>query len=187
MIMIKLLYPLAITSIFLTSSILAFCINPVSAKPNESSYKIGDSLRFDFKGCTKSTNSDDIICVGNFRSRNGEVSIEVSPGNSSDRNISITDSKGRTHFADEIKVGDSWSCRAGNNCNSLFSGNGITLVEGIDYKTLFVFKDVSLPSSKIPLFFFKGRVSNSFSGFEIKIRNSSIAISDLVSRLQSGK
>jgi hypothetical protein len=138
------------------------------AKPSNWSYKIGDNLRFDFKGCTKSTNGEDVICVGNFRSKNGEVGLSLSPGSGDRKNISITDSQGSLIFADELRVGDNWSCRVGADCGNFF-GNNLVFVEGIDYKTMFIFKDISLPSTKVALFYFR---SDGFSNpFEIKVRN----------------
>ncbi len=161
------------TKIFLVSLITTLLIftnvtSPSLAKPSNWSYKIGDNLRFDFKGCTKSTNGEDVICVGNFRSKNGEIALNLGPGSSSSKNISITDSQGSLIFADELRVGDSWSCRVGADCNNGINDN-IVFVEGIDYKTIFIFKDISLSSTKIALFYFRN--SGIFKPFEIKIRN----------------
>jgi hypothetical protein len=120
------------------------------AKPSNWSYKIGDFLQFDFKGCTKTTNGDDVICVGNFRSRSGEQQISIGPGYDNYKRISITDSRGKVTNADEVRIGDNWSCRVA--CGTWNSGTAnMVFVEGIDYKTLFIFKDVSLPSTKLPL------------------------------------
>jgi hypothetical protein len=157
--------------------------SPSLGKPSNWSYKIGDNLRFDFKGCTKSTNGEDLICIGNFRSRNGEVSVGIGPGADNTKFIGITDSKGKVSFADEIRVGDNWSCRVGANCSgntfALNMGSGdLVFVEGVDYKTLFIFKDISLPSSKIPLFFFRG-YSTFSNQFEIKVRNINVTSSDV--------
>lgn len=47
----------------------------------------------------------------------------------------------------------------------------MVFVEGIDYKTLFIFKDISLPSAKLPLFYL------SFDRNEIKVRNIAVSTS----------
>jgi hypothetical protein len=157
-----------LVSITTTLLILTNVTSSSLAKPSNWSYRIGDNLRFDFKGCTKSTNGEDVICVGNFRSKNGEVGLSLSPGSGDRKNISITDSQGSLIFADELRVGDNWSCRVGADCGDGF-GNNLVFVEGIDYKTIFIFKDISLPSAKIALFYFRN--SDIFKPFEIKIRN----------------
>jgi hypothetical protein len=142
------------------------------AKPSNWSYKIGDFLQLDFKGCTKTASGDDVICVGNFRSRSGERQISIGPGYDNYKNISITDSRGKVTNADEVRIGDNWSCRVGTNCGTWNSGIGnMVFVEGIDYKTLFIFKDVSLPSTKLPLFYL------SFDRNEIKVRNIAVSTS----------
>jgi hypothetical protein len=143
------------------------------AKPSNWSYRIGDNLRFDFKGCTKSTNGEDVICVGNFRSKNGEVALSLSSANGDSKNISITDSQGSLILADELRIGDNWSCRVGSDCGNTFNGN-LVLVEGIDYKTTFIFKDISLPSTKIALFYFRSSQYAIYNTFEIKVRNISV-------------
>jgi hypothetical protein len=155
-----------------TSLLLVNTTNYSLAKPSNWSYKLGDNLRFDFKGCTRSTNGEDLICVGNFRSKNGEVSLNLSPGSGDSKNISITDSQGSLVFADELRVGDNWSCRVGADCSGIF-GSNLVFVEGIDYKVMFVFKEASLPSKKIALFYFR---TNSFNpSFEIKVRNINVS------------
>jgi hypothetical protein len=72
------------------------------AKPSNWSYRIGDNLRFDFKGCTKSTNVEDVICVENFRSKNGEVGLSLSPGSVDRKSISIPDSQNNLIFDSHI-------------------------------------------------------------------------------------
>jgi hypothetical protein len=156
-------------SLMTTSLVLTNVTSSSLAKPSNWSYKIGDNLRFDFKGCTKSTNGEDVICVGNFRSKNGEVGLSLSPGNGDRKNISITDSQGGLIFADELRIGSNWSCRSGADCSQTSFSNNVVLVEGIDYRTIFVFKDVSLPSTKIALFYFQS--ADYFSPFVIKVRN----------------
>lgn len=135
------------------------------------SYKIGSSLRFDFKGCSKSNN--DVVCIGNIRSQNGEQKISIGPGWESNNYITITNSNGKVYMADEVKVGNNWTCRAGSGCE----GNGgwlpgvgeFTFVEGINYETSFFFRNVSLPSPNIPLLYFS--TDGIFSNSPIRIRN----------------
>jgi hypothetical protein len=158
-----------------TLTVMASFISSSTGKPSNWSYKIGENVRFDFKGCTRSTSREDIICVGNFRSRNGEASLGVATGSGNSKLVSITDSQGNLTFADEIRIGDNWSCRVGADCAGTIGGN-LVLVEGVDYKTLFIFKETSLPSTKIALFNF--RSSNIFDQFEIKVRNINITTSD---------
>jgi hypothetical protein len=150
--------------------------NPSLSKPDNWSYNISNNLRFDFKGCTKSDN--DVICIGNFRSRSGEQSLHIGTGYTgglSPKLISITDSRGNVSFADEVRVGENWIFTEKER-----SVGDVVLVEGIDYKTLFVFKDVSLPSLKIPLF--SAQNDNYFgwaSQFSVKVRNITVSITEL--------
>lgn len=164
-------FTVGLTTILVFASSTSFSL----AKPSNWSYKIGNSIKFDFKGCTKS--GDDIVCVGNFRSRSGERLLHIGTGFTgglSPKLISITDSRGKVSFADEVRVGEEWS----------FTENGrsvgdITLVEGVDYKTLFIFKDVSLPSLKIPLFSAQSdHYFGSADRFEIKARNIPIPVAE---------
>jgi hypothetical protein len=150
-------------------------VAPSLSKPSNWSFKIGDAVRFDFQGCSKSANEDDVICIGNFRSRNGEQVISVIPGGGNQKYISITDSRGKVHFADEVRIGDKWACRVGEDCSNGFSTN-FTLVEGVDYKTVFIFKDTSLPSSKLPLFQLQ-RYNDFFNSNPIKVRNINVTSS----------
>jgi hypothetical protein len=129
------------------------------AKPSNLSYKLSDTLRFNFTGCSKIVEANNIVCTGIFRSYNGEQKISVGSGSS----ISITDSKGTTYSADEIRIGDSFSCRS-TRCET-------DLVEGIDYKTSFIFKDVSLESFRISLFYFQSTSEFVGTRFQIKARN----------------
>jgi hypothetical protein len=165
------------SSISLTTVMLLLMnfANPSLAKPSNWSYNISDNLKFDFKGCTKSGN--DVICIGNFRSRSGEQSLHIGTGYNgglSPKLISITDSRGNVSFADEVRVGENWSFTEKER-----SVGDIVLVEGIDYKTLFIFKDVSLPSLKIPLF--SSQNDNYFgwaSQFSVKVRNITVSITE---------
>jgi hypothetical protein len=153
-----------LTTLTVALIVLVSLTSPTLSKPNNYSYKINDSIKFDFMGCTKSaSDNEEIICLGNFRSKNGEQVINIGPGRGDNSNVIITDSRGGIHPAAEIRVGKNWSCRT--NCSSA----NLELVEGVEYKALFVFKNVSLPSSKLPLFFFQGSASG--SRFDIRIRN----------------
>jgi hypothetical protein len=174
---------IAILTVFLTT--LISLASPTLSKPNNYSYKINDSLKFDFIGCAKSaSDNEQIVCVGNFRSKNGEQIINIGPGNidpyfnQSKYNVVITDSRGGTHPADEIRIGKDWTCRT--DCGS----KRLELVEGVDYKTLFIFKNVSLPSSKLPLFFFQGYANGPF---DIRVRNLIIATASVSNSSQESR
>jgi hypothetical protein len=149
-------------SVGLTTTVLLFTslANPSLGKPSNWSYKIGDNVRFDFKGCTKSNN--DVICVGNFRSRSGEQQLNIGPGYRGGASVSITDTKGSAYQADEVRIGDQWSC---NNTDCGY--DNFVFVEGVDYKTLFVFRDASIPAPKLALFLF----TSSHGYFDIRIRS----------------
>jgi hypothetical protein len=146
-----------------TALLLTSLANPSLGKPSNWSYKIGDNVRFDFKGCTRSNN--DVICAGNFRSRSGEQQLTIGPGSNGEVGVSITDTRGSAYQADEVRIGDQWLC------NKTDCGHGdFVFVEGVDYKTLFVFKDASIPAPKLALFLFKSPSWISF-GFDIRIRS----------------
>jgi hypothetical protein len=128
---------------------------PANAKP----IKIGTATTFDFIGCTKSSSENDIICVGNFRNRDADKQIYVSR-----TSTVLTDYDGKNYNPDELKISDQ-SCR--RNCTH----QGVVLVEGVDYKTYFIFKDISLSSPKIALFQI---TSSNYTFPEIKIRKISV-------------
>lgn len=134
--------------------------------------KINTATTFDFKGCVKSSDGNDVICVGNFRNRDADKSIQIQ------RNMwgktSFTDFTGKEYIVDEIKVVNGKSCRS--NCGGL----DLTLVEGVDYQTYFVFKDVYLSSPQIALLAIK------LSGAEdIKIRKIPVG-REISSSLEAG-
>jgi hypothetical protein len=150
------------SSLFVTTiiSVLALSIIPTTAlaKP----IKIGTAMTFDFKGCTKSSGGQDIICVGNFRNRDADKRISVSRKSSF-----VTDFDGKSYAPDELRISDQL-CRS--NCLHQY----ITLVEGVDYKASFLFKDVSLSSPKIALF----QINTYYGGFDpIKIRRIKVSSS----------
>jgi hypothetical protein len=106
---------------------------------------VSEGVKFFFNGCTQITAQEKVVCIGTFRSISGERKIhmyrEYYLGNTT-----ITDTKGKSYIPDEIRVGGDYTCIKGN-CGSL----EMTLVEGVDYKTIFIFTDISLPAAKIPL------------------------------------
>jgi hypothetical protein len=110
---------------------------------------IKDGVTFDFQGCARSLDGNDVVCRGSFMSRKGEQPIQIyrqygdSIGDS--YNTFVTNVKGKRYIANEIAIGEDWSCR--NDC----SVKDITFVEGVNYPALFIFRDASLPSSKIAL------------------------------------
>ena len=145
-----------------TTLIISFFPLATHAKPNDRSIKIGDRIMFDFKGCAQPDGRDEVICVGNLRSLGGEQVAWM------DRNqfpgTSITDFKGKVYVADEIRIGDDVICNL--ECTSLSP----TLVENVNYKTLFIFRNVSLLSPKIALF----QIGSSYNGITAKFRNISV-------------
>jgi hypothetical protein len=172
------------------SSVVIFTISAVTHLPLPAlakSYAVSTTIKFDFKGCSKSEVGNDVICSGNFRSISGEKGLSITTGQvgSDNKRISITDSNGKVHFVDEIRVGDNWVCRANEICPGDVNGN-VILVEGVVYKTTFIFKDISLPSAKIALFNLICYTNGGFSGIqEIKIRNISTNISQSIATLPS--
>jgi hypothetical protein len=141
----------AITSFFLIASIPVIVV----AKP----VKIGTATTFDLKGCTKSSDGQDVFCVGYFRNRDADKDITVYK-----EGTLITDYSGKSYEPDELRVSAA-SCR--RDCYQL----NVTLVEGVDYKVTFIFKDVSLPSLKIALLKINTYGTNGYSRYEIKTRN----------------
>jgi hypothetical protein len=148
-----------------------------SNKPIKLSYRINDSVKFDFQGCSRSSNSNDVLCVGNFRSLNGDREIQIGPKmkdvniSGSSQGINITNSEWQIYSASEVNINDNWSCNIESTCAGGVSYNPgigrLSLIEGIEYKTTFVFRDVSLPSVTLPLFH--------LSPYEIKVRNTKVA------------
>lgn len=139
-----------------TATILTITSSPLVANSAPVKLKSNFDVTFDFKGCISKEN--DIVCQGIFLSGNGEQSILISGGLSA--SPYIADSDGKTYFVDKILVGSSTQCiGSGKYCST-------NLVEGIKYRTTFVFNNVLLPSNNIPLF-----ESNTLN---LKIRNISL-------------
>jgi hypothetical protein len=150
------------SSLFVTTIISVLALSSIPTTTLAKPVKIGTGMTFDFKGCTKSSGGQDIICVGNFRNRDADKRISVSRKSSF-----ITDFAGKTYVPDEFRISDKL---CGSNCSFEY----ITLVEGVDYKASFLFKDVSLSSPKIALL----QISNYYSGFDtIKIRRIKVSAS----------
>jgi hypothetical protein len=106
---------------------------------------IQDGLTFDLQGCARTSDGNDIVCRGSFLSRRGEQIIQIERNRGSSSSF-ITNFRGKQYIASEIIIGEDWSCR--NDCDI----KSITFVEGVNYSSSFLFRDVSLPSSKIALF-----------------------------------
>jgi hypothetical protein len=152
------------------SFIFAFMASPSLAKPNKWSFKLKNTpIQFDFKGC--SANNSGVVCTGIFRSLRGETYFPMRLDN-----ISITDSKGRAYQVDQIDINNYWSCSPASN-NTLSGCPSLNFVEGVGYKTSFVFREISLPSNKVALF----RLFSSWSFDEVTIRNIEVVNSGMVS------
>ncbi len=108
---------------------------------------VKDGVTFDFQGCARSSDGNDIICRGSFLSRKGEqnTSIYRHYSNGDTYTTFVTNFKGKKYIASEIMIGEDWSCR--NDCVE----KRIVFVEGVSYSASFIFRDVSLPSSRIAL------------------------------------
>jgi hypothetical protein len=135
---------------------------------NSNISNLGDGVKFTFQGCTQIPSQEKVICLGNFRSSNGERAFEIYR-NYNQSNTTITDTQGKSYNPVEIRVGGDYVCNqvssyGGGECGSL----NVTLVENVDYKTVFIFNNVLLPSPKIPLL---SIVINKDGGRYMKYRN----------------
>jgi hypothetical protein len=128
---------------------------PNSKKPVSASntLNLGNGIKFVFQGCTQISSQNKVICSGIFRNSNGEKPVlifrDYPPAPTT-----ITNSSGRNYVANEVRIVDvdNRTCSSENNdFGNACSWYDVTLVEGVEYKTLFIFNDVSLPMSKIPL------------------------------------
>jgi hypothetical protein len=139
---------------------------PALAKP----VKIAEGVSFDLEACRRTLDGNDVICTGTLLSRSGERNIYI--GKSEGMGTLITTSQGKTHVPSSISAGD----RVCNNPNPndafafTCSTLDITLVEGVKYRTSFIFRDVSSDSSKIALF----SVNFGYGYQALKYRNLSI-------------
>jgi hypothetical protein len=152
--------------------VFAFMAIPSLAKPSNWSFRFDSGfgfppIQFDFTGC--STSNSDVVCTGNFRSLRGEAGFNMRTDE-----ITITDSKGKIYQADQININNYWSCLP----NSLSGCPSLTFVEGVTYKTSFVFREISLPSKKVALF----RLYSNWSRDEAKVRNIEVVNSDSISQ-----
>jgi hypothetical protein len=132
------------------------------AKPGENNTNVGNGVIFTFQGCTYFPKQEKVVCLGNFRSSSGEHRLFVYRNSTT-----ITNIQGKTYESSEVAVGTDFICK--QNCNS----TDPTFVEGVDYKSIFVFDGVSLPSSKIPLLSIN--VINT-SNYLLKYRNIKVKI-----------
>jgi hypothetical protein len=144
-------------SIITATTVLLFfqSVNSI-AKPNNKKpinspnvTSMGDGVKFTLQRCTQISNQEKVVCEGNFRSSNGERSFTLFRDDTS-APTKINDSSGKTYIANEIQIGGDYNCKKG--VDGSCSGIDVTLVEGVDYKAIFTFTNVSLSSSKIPLF-----------------------------------
>jgi hypothetical protein len=153
------------------SLVFAFMASPSLAKPSNWSFKFDSGfdfppIQFDFTGCSAS--NSDVVCTGDFRSLRGEAGFNMRTDE-----ITITDSKGKIYQADKVNISNYWSCLP-----AVLGSCSITLVEGVTYKTSFVFREISLPSKKLALF----RLYSSWSRDEAKVRNIEVVDSERVSQ-----
>jgi hypothetical protein len=124
---------------------------PNLSKPpaNSNISNLGDGIKFTFQGCTQIPSQEKVICLGNLRSSNGERALDIYRNDSS-APTTITDTQGKSYNPTEFRVGGDYICKQGelfDNCSYV----SVTLVENVDYKTVFIFNNVLLPSPKIPL------------------------------------
>jgi hypothetical protein len=145
-------------AIFSTLLIVSSTVATV-AKP----IKIGTATTFDFKGCFKSSDGNDIICTGTFRNRDADKRVDIM--RTINNETFITDYSGKNYIPDELAVSNGKSCRTG--CSQL----SLNLVEGVEYKVDFIFKDVSLSSPEIALL----KIKMSYAD-DIKIRRISVGV-----------
>jgi hypothetical protein len=107
---------------------------------------VGEGVKFFFNGCTQITSQEKVVCMGILRSISGERKVTMYRDEFYGNKTTITDTKGKSYIADEMRVGGDYTCKK-DPCTEL----NMTLVEGVDYKTIFIFTDISLPTAKIPL------------------------------------
>jgi hypothetical protein len=143
-----------VSTLLILSSTVATVAKPI---------KIGTATTFDFKGCFKSSDGNDIICTGTFRSRDADKRVDIM--RTINNETFITDYSGKNYIPDELAVSNGKSCRTG--CSQL----SLNLVEGVEYKVDFIFKDVSLPSPEIALL----KIEMSYAD-DIKIRKIPVGV-----------
>jgi hypothetical protein len=135
------------TTVLLFSQSVDSIAKPNNRKPVNSSNvtNIGDGIKFTFHECTQIPSQEKVICQGTFRGSNGDKILWIY------RRLfgvtKIVDSTGKNHIVNEIKIGEDLICAEREDC----SQEKITLVQGVDYKATFVFTDILLKSSRIPL------------------------------------
>ncbi len=110
------------------------------------------TVTFNLGRCVSRGN--DIICGGILHNSSGEQEVQIARTRLwtvGDNTTSITDSNGTTYVASKILVGNSAVCD--ESCGYI---EGLKLVQGVNYKTIFVFSNVSLPSNSIALLDIRG-------------------------------
>jgi hypothetical protein len=118
---------------------------------NSNISNLGDGIKFTFQGCTQIPSQEKVICLGNFRSSNGERFLRIYRNEYASQ-TTITDTQGKSYSPVEIRVGGDYICNdVGASDSSDCRRLNVTLVENVDYKTVLTFNNVSLPSPKIPL------------------------------------
>jgi hypothetical protein len=153
------------------------------AKPNakkptsvSNTFNLGNGIKFVFQGCAQISRQDKVICSGIFRNSNGEKPVLIFRDHPS-ISTTITNSSGKNYVANEIRIigVDNRICNAGNEGDGFCQFYDVTLVEGVEYKTLFVFNDVSLPTSKIALlqigFEYGSQQALKFRNISVNIQN----------------
>jgi hypothetical protein len=151
------------------AGMLSVCVLPCGsiAKPSSDENKLGNGVKFTFEGCTQLPSQEKVIYTGVLRSFDGEKRIGVRRDQTT-----ITDTKGKTYTANRLTIGDDF------NCKVTYCHGAITLVENVEYKSTFIFTDISTPLSKLPL------VSIGFAR-QLKYRNISVRNSEDVSNEQN--
>jgi hypothetical protein len=180
----------------ITTSILSVALLPTIsiAKPSISKSTVsrpenitnisnlGGGVKFTFQSCNQIPSQEKVICTGTIRSSNGEQLLTIYRDYDKDRlqQVKITDSKGRSYLANEFRVGDEYICQYDSNTNwnnNNCTNKEMTLVEGVDYKTIFTFTEIALPSPKIPLLLIGFSIrSVSYQSYHLKYRNIPVAV-----------
>jgi hypothetical protein len=126
-----------------TNSIARPSLKKLIESPNVTN--VGDGIKFTFKGCTQISSQEKVICQGDLRSFNGDKTLWIYRRTFGV--TKITDSTGKSHVVNEIRIGSDLICGEQEDC----AQEKITLVKGINYKSTFIFTSIILKSSKIPL------------------------------------
>jgi hypothetical protein len=123
---------------------------PALAKP----VRIAEGVSFDLEVCRRTVDGNDVVCTGALLSRAGErrITIGRQSGDLGSSGVTyMTTSQGKNHAPSSISVGDQVCNNVPDTYTSVCGQLTITLVEGVKYRSSFVFRDVSSDSSKISL------------------------------------